>query len=132
MIMRTLALLICAIILLAACKKDGPKPEELALQAAKVYYDQLLHGDYNAFVEGSLHGDSVAPSYKEQLLLNMKMYMERQQKEHQGIHSIEPMRAVADTAARTADAFLAITYNDSTREEILVPMVLKDGVWYLR
>ena len=34
--------------------------------------------------------------------------------------------------AITARAFVALGFADSTKEEILVPMVLKDDVWYLR
>ena len=127
-------LLICALaaMLLASCGKEEVKPEDIALQAAKAYYDQLLAGDYNAFVEGSLKGDSVPPAYKRQLVLNMQMFIERQNNEHKGIVSVKPMRAVADTAHHAAEAFLSITFADSVREEVVVPMVEKNGVWYMQ
>ncbi len=121
-----------ALLCLASCKPEDRKPEEVALQTAKVYYDYLLQGDYNSFVEGTLQGDTVPADYRQQLLLNMQMFVEKQRREHQGIVRIEPLRAVADTATHTASAFLSVHYADSVREEIVVPMVEKGGIWYLR
>ena len=130
--MKRILIFVFGAVLLASCKKEEVKPEDIALQAAKVYYDQLIAGDYDSFVEGTLKGDSVPPAYKQQLVLNMQMFMERQKIEHKGIASVMPVRAVADTAAHTAESFLSITYADSTREEIVVPMVERKGVWYMR
>lgn len=119
------------LLLLFACSKEI-KPEEVALQAAKTYYDQLLHGDYDAFVAGHLHGDSVPEAYRRQLVLNMKMFMEQQKTEHSGIDSVSPRRAEVDTTAHTANAFIILCYSDSTREEVVVPLIEKNGIWYLR
>lgn len=119
-------------LLAASCRKEEVKPEDVALQAAKAYYDQLLQGDYAAYVDGTLKGDSVPPAYRRQLTLNMQMYVERQKAEHKGISKVEALRATPDTASHTVNAFLFVTYADSTKEEIVVPMVEKNGVWYLR
>ena len=119
-------------LLAASCSKEEVKPEDVALQAAKAYYDQLLQGDYAAYVDGTLKGDSVPPAYRRQLTLNMQMYMERQNAEYKGIIKVEALRATPDTALHTVNAFLFVTYADSTKEEIVVPMVEKNGVWYLR
>lgn len=129
------------LLLFSACSEEV-KQEDIALQAAKVYYEQLLQGDYNAFVEGSLQGDTVPAAYKSQLLLNAQMYIEQQNEAHKGIKTIEPLRAACDTMhvtiankdsmIVTANAFLALTYADSTREEIVVPMINKNSIWYLK
>ncbi len=130
--MKRIFILVLGILTLVSCGKEEIKPGDVALQAAKAYYDQLLAGDYDAFVDGTLKGDSVSPAYRQQLVLNMQMFMERQKKEHKGIVSLTPMRAVADTAKHVAEAFLSVTYADSVREEIVVPMVEKKGIWYMR
>ena len=119
---------ILALTLTACSKHKG----EVAAETAKAYYDQLIQGDYNAFVEGELKGDSVPTTYRKQLTLNAKMYMENQTRSHQGISSVEVVRGDYDSDAETANAFLNITYGDDTREEICVPMVEKDGTWYMR
>lgn len=124
---------VCLLLILCfSCSKEAPKPEDVALNAAKAYYDQLLHGDYDAFVDGSLHGDSVSGTYRRQLVLNAKMFIEKQQKEHKGIDSVSMLRATADTLHHTANAFMAFCYADSTKEEVVVPMIEKNGIWYLR
>ena len=124
-----------------ACSSDD-KQEERAMTTAQKYYEQLVAGDYEGFVEGAINSqDSLPADYKEQLVLNAKMYVERMQNEHQGIRSVKAMRAQVDTlkannsdeiVAITARAFVALGFADSTKEEVLVPMVLKDDVWSLR
>ena len=125
----------------AACSSDVNQ-EERAMTTALKYYEQLIAGDYEGFVEGTLNSqDSLPADFKEQLVLNAKMYVERMQKEHDGIRSVKALRAEVDTlkahnsdeiAAITARAFVSLGFADSTKEEVLVPMVLKDDVWYLR
>lgn len=124
-----------------ACSSDVNQ-EERAMTTAQKYYEQLIAGDYEGFVEGTLNSqDSLPADFKEQLVLNAKMYVERMQKEHDGIRSVKALRAEVDTlkahnsdeiAAITARAFVSLGFADSTKEEVLVPMVLKDDVWYLR
>jgi hypothetical protein len=125
----------------AACSSDV-RQEERAMITAQKYYEQLVAGNYEGFVEGTINSqDSLPADYKEQLVLNAKMYVERMQNEHQGIRSVKAMRAQVDTlkasnsdeiAAITARAYVALGFADSTKEEVLVPMVLKNDVWYLR
>lgn len=130
--MRCVFCFFICVLLFSSCKKEDVRQEDVALQAAKAYYDQLLHGDYDSYVEGCLKGDSVAPVYRHQLLLNAQMFMEQQNSEHNGISEVKTLRAAYDSSAHTVDAFLALLYADSTVEEIVVPMVEKNGVWYLR
>ena len=130
--------------ILAACSSEVSQ-EKRALATAQKYYEQLVAGDYNSFVEGSLMGqDSVPEVYKSQMLLNAQMFMERMQTEHRGIKSVKPLRATVDTIKLrvanepeavkdiVAQAYLSLGFADSTKEEIVVPMVLKNDIWYIR
>ena len=133
--------------LLMACTSEISQ-EQRAMTTAQKYYEQLAAGDYNSFVEGSLMGqDSVPETYKSQMLLNAQMFVERMQKEHNGIKSVKAMRAKVDTIKSgvlgvsdepdaikeiVAQAYLSLGFADSSKEEIVVPMVFKDDVWYLR
>ena len=130
--------------ILAACSSEVSQ-EKRALTTAQKYYEQLVAGDYNSFVEGSLMGqDSVPEVYKSQMLLNAQMFMERMQTEHRGIKSVKPLRATVDTIKLrvanepeavkeiVAQAYLSLGFADSTKEEIVVPMVLKNDIWYIR
>lgn len=120
-----------------SCSKEV-KQEDIALQAAKAYYDQLAAGQYDTYIEGFIHGDSMPSDYRNQLLLNAKMYIEQLNDEHNGIARIEAVKAKCDTINAnnqqivTANALLALCFNDSIREVIAVPMLLKNQIWYLK
>ncbi len=116
---------------LTACG-HSPGPEEVAAETAKAYYEQLLHGKYDQFVDGRYFPDSIPGSYREQLIANAKMFVGEQQEQHKGISEVRIANAQADTATHTANVFLTFVYGDSTKEEVLVPMVEHRGVWYRR
>ena len=101
--------------LLAACSAEL-SPNDVAAQAAKVYYEYLLKGDYAAFVDGHYRQDSIPRSYREQLITNAKMFVGQQQTERRGLKEVRIVRAEADTALHVASVFMLFTY----------------GVWYLR
>lgn len=120
--------------LLAACsgKPSAPDAAQVAAQAAKVYYEQLLKGDYNSFVNGRYQPTDIPGSYRRQLIVNARMFVAQQEKEHQGIKTVAVADGRADTAKHVANAFLTFTYGDGTREQIVVPMVEVKDVWYMR
>lgn len=109
-----------------------PEPGALAAQAAKAYYDALLQGRYEEFVDGRFQPDSIPGSYREQLLANARMFVGQQQELHRGIREVRVANAAVDTSSHTANVFLVFVYGDSTHEEVVVPMVEHRGVWYRR
>lgn len=107
-------------------------PSDVAAHAAKQYYDYLLEEKYEAFVDGQYRPDAIPDSYRSQLIENVKMFVGQQKKEHRGIKEVRIVDAQADTAQHAANVFLLFAYGDSTSEEINVPMVEHEGIWYLR
>ena len=124
------SILVVMVIALVGCSK--PDPSEVVGQTAKLYYDYLREGRYSAFVDGMNFPDSIPEQYRSQLVDNAKMYMAQQKKEHKGIQEIGIQNATVDTAKHCANVFLSFSYYDGTTEQILVPMVEKNGVWYMR
>ena len=118
--------------LLAVACSSGPDPGEVAAQAAKEYYTQLLAGKYEHYVDGFYRPDSIPESYRRQLIDNAKMFVGQQKDERRGILDVRVVNAVADTTKRSANVFLIFAYGDSTSEEVVVPMVQHRGVWYMR
>ncbi|MCI6550002.1 MAG: hypothetical protein MR450_03970 [Prevotella sp.] len=116
---------------LVACSREID-PGDIAAQAAKQYYEYLLEGKYDLFVDGMNQPDTIPGSYREQLITNAKMFVGQQKEEHRGIREVRVVSAEADTARRVANVFIVFAYGDSTSEEVLVPMVLRKGVWYMR
>lgn len=118
-------------ILCAAC--DNTSKEELASLAAKGYYDHLIHGEYEQFYEGmdqrELSGET---DYRSQMLDNLRQFMARQEKEHRGILEVRVSNATTDTVQQFTNVFLVLCFGDSTNEEIVVPMVERNGSWRMK
>ncbi len=118
--------------LLAVACASEPDAGEVAAQAAKVYYEQLLAGKYEHWVDGFYRPDSIPASYRRQLIDNAKMFVGQQKEERRGILDVRVVNGVADTAKHSANVFLLFAFGDSTSEEVVVPMVQHRGVWYMR
>ncbi|MGI6231501.1 MAG: hypothetical protein ACOYJF_01460 [Prevotella sp.] len=108
------------------------KPEDVAALTAKAYYEQLLEGKYDQFVDGHYQTDSIPASYREQLIANAKMFIGQQKDDHRGILQVRIVDAKTDTTHHVSNVYLALSYGDSTTEEIVVPMVYVKGVWYMK
>lgn len=117
---------------LFSCKEKAPDPGYYAGIAAKGYYDLLLEGKYDEFVAGQNMPHRIPEGYRQQLVLNAKMFVEQQKDEHRGIKDFQVLDAKADTAHHVADVYLTVTYGDSTKEQIVVPMVEVEDKWKMR
>ena len=111
-----------------SCKKEEIDPAAVEKQ----YYQYLLDGKYEEFVDGHYQPDSIPGVYREQLITNAKMFVGLQKEVHQGMVKVDVAKASADTANHVANVFLNIAYGDSTTEEVVVPMVLVDGNWMMK
>lgn len=126
-----LGCLVFFMILTGAC--SSPTREELASLAAKGYYDHLIHGEYEQFLEGKdLLETSDDADYRSQLLDNYRQFMEVQQSAHGGIRDVRIVRAKTDSLQTYTNVFLTLCFGDSTNEEIVVPMIEKEGRWRMR
>ena len=128
--MRKLVVLVILAIL-AAC--GSATKEELASLAAKGYYDHLIHGEYEQFYEGmdqrELTGEA---EYRSQMLDNLRQFMARQKKEHHGVLEVRVSNVTTDTVQQFTNVFLVLCFGDSTNEEIVVPMVERNGSWRMK
>lgn len=133
--MRKAAIVLVFLSLCMACG-DKKTPEEQAMEgasvAAGVYYDFLLHGDYDQFLGGRMGMDSIPASYCEQLLASYRQFMAQQKEAHGGMTSVKVNNARIDSTQHLVQVFLMIGYADSLQEEIVVPMVEHDGVWLMK
>ena len=134
--MRKLAV-IALLAALAAC--GSATKEELASLAAKGYYDHLIHGEYEQFYEGMDQrtlSDGTALSdeaaYRSQMLDNLRQFMARQAQEHRGVLEVRVSNATTDTVQQLTNVFLVLCFADSTNEEIVVPMVERQGTWRMK
>ena len=107
--------------------------EELASLAAKGYYDHLIHGEYEQFYEGmDQRALSDEPAYRSQMLDNLRQFMARQEREHRGVLEVRVSNATTDTVQQFTNVFLVLCFGDSTNEEVVVPMVERNGAWRMK
>ena len=121
--------------LAAACsdqRSDAEKALETARQTAENSYQALLDGHYDQFLANRAGGDSLPESYREQLITTYKQFAATQQEQHGGIRSFNVSNARIDSTQQIIQVFLMLNYADSTREEIVIPMVEHNGVWKMK
>lgn len=129
--MRKLLYLVTLVFLVAAC--GGASKEELASLAAKGYYEHLIHGEYEQFYEGMDQREFTSQAdYRSQMLDNLRQFMARQEQEHHGILEVRVSNAVTDTTQQLTNVFLVLCFGDSTNEEVVVPMVERQGAWRMK
>lgn len=130
----SLSILIAVALLLVACgeKKKNVDQGKLAAKAAKHYYEQLLKGDYEAFLNNENRTNNLPDNYRKQLLLNLKQFVAQQDSVHHGIDSITLGASHFSAKDNTASVFLLFYYGDKTTEQVVVPMVKEHGKWILR
>ena len=123
--------------LVASCA--SPTKEELASLAAKGYYDHLIHGEYEQFYEGLDHRTlsdgttlSTDSAYRSQMLDNLRQFMAQQEQAHRGVLEVRVSNAATDTVQQLTNVFLVLCFADSTNEEVVVPMVERNGAWRMK
>ena len=119
------------LMVLIGCSKNVSS-EQQAMEAAQEYYEALQKGDYETFLNGRIHMDSIPDSFREQLLVSFKQFMKQQEEAHQGVASFTPSRVQMDSTLQVMQVFLMVNYADSTHEEIIVPMVEENGKWKMK
>lgn len=133
MMRKRIGIVLAPLILLVFPGCSKPTPEELASLAAKGYYDHLIHHEYEKFFEGmELRELMEQEDYRSQLLDGFRQFMAQQQTAHGGIREVGIVRAKTDSTRQCTDVFLTLCFGDSTNEEIVVPMVERNGCWRMR
>ena len=115
------------------CGCSHPSSEELASLAAKGYYDHLVSGEYESFFEGMDQSEMMNEvHYRSQLIDNYRQFMAEQDSAHGGIREVRIVRASIDSIQKFTNVFLMLCFGDSTNEEIVVPMVERNGSWRMK
>lgn len=121
----------CVLLSIASCMNEK-KVDFAAANTAKTYYDYLINGRYEQFVNGMDFPEQIPGGYREQLVLNAKMFVEEQQEMHKGLSDVRVVNCVNDSTNKGAHAYLLLVFKDSVMEEIVVPMVKRDGQWFMK
>lgn len=107
---------------------NGWKKE--ADKAAEKYYTYLIKERYEDFVAGIAYSDSMPPFYREQMLDVARSFVCREKEKHGGMMSVEAKYSVVE--GYVASAFIEITFADSVKEDVSVPMVKCGEIWKMQ
>ena len=108
-----------------ACSR-GQYSHEAARKAAEQYYTMLIKGNYKGFVEGYASSDNLPEDFRSQLVDATAQFMTRDD-----MRSLVSVEAISDSllADSTAYVMLRLNFNDSTSEQIELPLVLLEEGW---
>ena len=130
--MRKLVYLVLLVFLAQWAACSSPTREELASLAAKGYYQHLIEGDFDHFLEGRVMADSLPDDYRSQIIDGYSQFLAQQVKARGGINEVRISRAFTDSTQQYTSVLLMLCYGDSTSEEVIVPMVEHDGRWMMK
>lgn len=128
---KSIFIVMVTLLFVCSCGEEK-RDDNAAARAAKEYYDCLVAGRYAEYLDGIADMDSLPPSYREQLLANAKQFMAQQKKEHDGIVDVRAVSVRTDSVARRTSAFIMLCFGDSAKEEVVVPMVERNGRWLMK
>ena len=132
---RLFFLLLTGLLLLPGCESVSPEEKAMAeaKAAAQRYYDDLLAGHYEQFLDGWAGTDSLPVDYRSQLIAGYRQFMAQQAEAHRGIRSFSVNdSAHIDSTLHVIQVFLMLHFEDSVDEEIVVPMVEHNGQWRMK
>ena len=87
---------------------------------------------YDEFLSSRADMTNLPDSYREQMVDAYRMYIDTERRTHRGISSAVATRAEMDSTLSLMQVFVMLTFADSTQEEVVVPMVRRDGQWKMR
>ena len=122
------ALCFVALSLIASC--GGKKMD--AASAAVCYYEALIDSDFVTYTNGIVGKAQLPEDYHNQFVKLTEAFVAKMDKEHDGLCGVTSNRCIESDDGDMANVFLELTFRDSTKEEVLVPMVLCNGQWMMK
>lgn len=139
-LMTTLTRVACIVALmisLGACR--GAKAEEerdshtLLETDVEAMYNHYIQGEYAVYVDQMESLDDKPESYRKQMADLMKQRHRQQEEDHNGgPASCRVKDLKIDSDGRYCEAYIVVNFKDSTEEEILLPLVLRNDKWRLK
>ena len=76
--------------------------------------------------------DSLPADYRSQLIDGYTQFIAQQKANRGGINEVRISRAFTDSTQNYTSVLLMLCYGDSTTEEVVVPMVEREGRWMMK
>ncbi len=130
---RTVYAFVAVVLMLSACWDDRNRDNsrEEVRRVAIEGFDHILQGDVDGWLALVADYDSLPDEYRTQLRDAMLQHLDKEMKAHGGLASVNVTgENMIDSI--TAEAYVQLLYADSLSERIHLPMVRRNGIWYIR
>lgn len=111
-----------------ACSK-GQMTHEAAQKAAEKYYKMLIKGNYKGFVNGYASAENMPEDFRSQLVDATAQFMTKDD-----MRRLKSVKAISDSLLEDSTAYvmLQLNFNDSTSEQIELPLILMEKGWKMK
>ena len=132
--MKKAAYILLTLMLVLSCSEGGRDLSQFssdgARSAAEYFYELLAKGQSQAYVDNMQESASMDTAKYSQFVDLMEQFLHEEKELRGGILSA---RAERDTMVDTISmVYLNVHFGDSTREEIMLPVVYTRGRWWIR
>lgn len=107
----------------------APSFTSLEDTTALYYYGLRAEGRLEEYVSSMQSCEGTTPEYKARLVEMLRHHQTEIAKRKGGVAHVEVLRKELHDRDSMANVFLAVTFQDSTREEIMLPLVFDKGQW---
>ena len=129
-------LLLIPILAVVSCHSGKGEPAAHASDVADTTVVRLYmlapQGHYAEHVAAMQSCDGTTQAYKDQVMLALKQHQDYIRKEKKGVKQATVERIECNAQGNMANAFLNVTYNDGSQEEVLFPIVRDNLGWRIQ
>ncbi len=113
-----------------ACRPKGDRlTGESARQAAERYFNMLIQGQYEQYVNGMVSSADMSAELRSQMTDLLSQFCESQQLDRAMLSAQATADSLQDSSAYVR---LDVLHGDSTTEEVGMPLVFSGGRWLMQ
>lgn len=123
------------LLIFSNCTSNTPGDSDTDLPQdtlAIYYYNLQANGHFDEYIEAMHSCKGTTPEYKQHIKKLLQQHFKEILQTKKGVHHVKVVRAETNKQNNMANVFLNVTYNDSTQEEVMFPLVYVNNEWLIQ